>query len=159
MPSNQTPNYQLSQWERSDKILMEDFNADNAKIDAALGTLATQVSTKAEQSALTTLTGKVAKLGNCQIYYTTYTGNTNTTRTFTFPHKPLLIIGMSDNLIVRAVQGASDTMCRTNGESGSYNCPTSWSGNSVTWSNTNLGYSPNLTNRTYYMVVLMAADN
>ena len=36
MPSNQTPNYALSQWERTDKVLMEDFNADNAKIDAAL---------------------------------------------------------------------------------------------------------------------------
>ena len=26
MPSNHTPNYQLSQWEKSDKVLMEDFN-------------------------------------------------------------------------------------------------------------------------------------
>ena len=33
---NQTANYQLSQWEASDRILMSDFNADNAKIDAAL---------------------------------------------------------------------------------------------------------------------------
>ena len=40
MPSNQTPNYQLNQWERSDKVQMEDFNADNAKIDAALVALA-----------------------------------------------------------------------------------------------------------------------
>ena len=36
MPSNQTPNYALNQWERDDRVLMEDFNADNAKIDAAL---------------------------------------------------------------------------------------------------------------------------
>ena len=36
MPTNHTPNYQLSQWERDDRILMEDFNADNAKIDGAL---------------------------------------------------------------------------------------------------------------------------
>ena len=36
MPSNFTKNYSLSQWERSDKVLMDDFNADNAKIDAAL---------------------------------------------------------------------------------------------------------------------------
>ena len=33
---NQTANYQLNQWEKPDRILMEDFNADNAKIDAAL---------------------------------------------------------------------------------------------------------------------------
>ena len=36
MPSSQTPNYQLNQWSRDDRILMEDFNADNAKIDAAI---------------------------------------------------------------------------------------------------------------------------
>ena len=33
---NQTPNYQLNQWDKSDRIMMEDFNADNAKIEAAL---------------------------------------------------------------------------------------------------------------------------
>ena len=36
---NKTPNYQLNQWEASDKVQRVDFNADNAKIDAALGTL------------------------------------------------------------------------------------------------------------------------
>lgn len=33
---NQTPNYQLNLWEGEDRILREDFNADNAKIEAAL---------------------------------------------------------------------------------------------------------------------------
>lgn len=32
----QTTKYNLSQWEKTDRILMEDFNSDNAKIDAAL---------------------------------------------------------------------------------------------------------------------------
>lgn len=36
MASNQTKNYGLSQWELTDDVRMEDFNADNAKIDAAL---------------------------------------------------------------------------------------------------------------------------
>ncbi len=36
MPSNQTANYSLSQWVKSDQVRMEDFNADNAKLDAAL---------------------------------------------------------------------------------------------------------------------------
>ncbi len=31
-----TEQYQLSRWQKSDRILMDDFNADNAKIDAAL---------------------------------------------------------------------------------------------------------------------------
>ena len=34
-----TTNYQLNQWAKSDRIRMDDFNADNAKIDAALGTI------------------------------------------------------------------------------------------------------------------------
>ena len=29
----QTSNYQLNQWEKTDRILMEDFNEDNRKID------------------------------------------------------------------------------------------------------------------------------
>lgn len=32
----QTANYKLSQWEKSDRIQMEDFNGDNAKLEAAL---------------------------------------------------------------------------------------------------------------------------
>ena len=31
-----TTNYQLSQWDATDRILREDFNGDNAKIDAAI---------------------------------------------------------------------------------------------------------------------------
>ena len=44
MSTNHTPNYSLCQWEGADKVIRADFNADNAKIDAALaglsGTLA-----------------------------------------------------------------------------------------------------------------------
>ena len=32
----QTNNYGLNQWDQQDRILMEDFNTDNAKIEAAL---------------------------------------------------------------------------------------------------------------------------
>ena len=31
-----TTNYQLNQWAKSDRVMMDDFNADNTKIDAAL---------------------------------------------------------------------------------------------------------------------------
>ena len=33
---NYTQNYQLNQWEASDRVLREDFNSDNRKIDAAI---------------------------------------------------------------------------------------------------------------------------
>ncbi len=36
---NHTNHSQLNQWEKSDRILMEDFNRDNARIDAALSTI------------------------------------------------------------------------------------------------------------------------
>ena len=39
MASNFTTNYQLNQWEPTDQVLRTDFNADNAKLDAALGVL------------------------------------------------------------------------------------------------------------------------
>lgn len=42
MAANQTTNYQLNQWEATDQVLRTDFNADNAKIDAALETLSEQ---------------------------------------------------------------------------------------------------------------------
>ena len=45
---NQTANYQLSQWESTDRILMADFNADNAKIDAALKANAEAITAEAE---------------------------------------------------------------------------------------------------------------
>jgi len=71
MPSNFTPNYQLNQWNADDRVLRTDFNADNAKIDAALGkkaeqsalaALQTKVSGKAEQSALTSLQNTVSQV-------------------------------------------------------------------------------------------------
>jgi len=52
MSTNHTSNYQLSQWVKSDQVKMEDFNADNAKIDAALAG-------KADKSALSSLTSTV----------------------------------------------------------------------------------------------------
>ena len=114
---NQTANFQLSQWGKSDRILMEDFNSDNAKLEAALTTQRTALASKADSSALqgeintrktalaaeeaarkkadtdeatarsraiSTLNTAVAKLGNCQIYHTAYSG-TGTTITESNP--------------------------------------------------------------------------
>jgi len=69
MPSSFTPNYNLNQWEADDRVLRVDFNADNAKLDAALGAkaeqsvvtaLQTAVNGKASQSALAALQTKVS---------------------------------------------------------------------------------------------------
>ncbi len=48
-----TPNYKLNQWERHDRVLMDDFNADNAKLDAAI---------KNVSSGVTATEGKISWL-------------------------------------------------------------------------------------------------
>lgn len=60
----QTQTYQLSQWEPADRILMEDFNADNTKIEAAIlsrlgpiEVIQTQTPAAAVQSMTLDLTG------------------------------------------------------------------------------------------------------
>lgn len=48
----ETTNYKLTQWAKDDRILMEDFNDDNAKIDAALKAQESAIATKAATAAL-----------------------------------------------------------------------------------------------------------
>lgn len=61
---NKTANFQLTQWEKTDRIMMEDFNRDNAAIDAALKSNADKAAaaeTAAREAADTAL-GKKAGL-------------------------------------------------------------------------------------------------
>ena len=53
---NYTENYQLNQWAKSDRVLMEDFNSDNQKIDAALANIPMQ---KLLEHTVTKATGKI----------------------------------------------------------------------------------------------------
>ena len=45
----QTSNYQLNQWDAQDRILREDFNADNEKLDAALAEINQDVQQSLQQ--------------------------------------------------------------------------------------------------------------
>ena len=58
---NKTANFQLTQWEKTDRIMMEDFNRDNAAIDAALKSNADGVAaeTAAREAADTELGKRV----------------------------------------------------------------------------------------------------
>lgn len=64
MANQQTGNYQLSQWERTDRIMMEDFNRDNAKIDTAIKDLADKVAAEetARAAANTAMADRVTAL-------------------------------------------------------------------------------------------------
>ena len=54
---NKTANFQLTQWEKTDRIMMEDFNRDNAAIDTAL---------KGNADKAAALQTALASCGNCQ---------------------------------------------------------------------------------------------
>ena len=96
MPSNHTEHHDLSQWEPEDAVLRADFNEDNRKIDAALAALDGTVS--AHTTTLSGHTGSIAKLGNCQIYTTTYTGTGDKSRSYSFPGYPVYVFIRCPNL-------------------------------------------------------------
>ncbi len=149
MPTNKTPNYQLSQWERDDKVQMEDFNADNAKIDAAL-------SGKAEASAVEGLSQTVAALsqtvsghtsalsgkGNCRIYTTSYTGTgvygPSNPNSLSFPQSPTVVF-VAGPYGHHATFTRNMTFSHTTSNMGeSWKLTVSWSGNSLEWYTTNV---------------------
>ena len=70
-----TTNYQLNQWAKSDRVMMDDFNADNAKIDAALKANADAIGEKAAAAALEALAQNLGVHGrNARIAFGSYTG-------------------------------------------------------------------------------------
>ena len=72
-----TTNYQLNQWAKSDRIMMEDFNADNQKIDAAIP----------------------------RIIFGTYTGNGANSQLITLSRRPRALFGLPDEGISRQQSG------------------------------------------------------
>ena len=86
---NQTANYGLSQWEATDRILMEDFNSDNTKTDAALKENADDIA--AVKTQLDANGAAHAGFGNCDIYITSYVGNGAASKTLTFNGDPKFI--------------------------------------------------------------------
>ena len=144
-----TTNYQLSQWAKSDRVMMDDFNADNTKIDAAL---------KANADTAAAASAAVALCGNCAVQHITYTGTGSTVRQFTFAHKPLMLTVFGDNVYFFAVQGAEDATSRRGG-SGAAICSVTWEGKSASWTNDDLTMMCNAANQTYQLIALLDAEN
>ena len=97
MSTNHTPNYSLCQWEAGDQVLRADFNADNAKLDAALkaesdARTALAATVSSQGSAISSHTASLAKLGNCQLYTTTYTGDGGASKSLSFPGYPVFVL-------------------------------------------------------------------
>lgn len=137
---NKTANFQLTQWEKTDRIMMEDFNRDNAAIDTAL---------KSNADGVAALQTALAGAGNCEIGMISYTGtgksgDSNPT-TVTFPKMPagFFLCGAKSYLVIR---GGDDHACLIY-YTGSYTyvsqVPVSWEGNQFRYSSSTPTYQLN----------------
>ena len=151
---NKTPNYDLTQWEQSDRILMTDFNADNAKLDAILAS---------QQAALTAQGAAIAKCGNCQLYFTTYTGTgtygTGSPSSLTFPGQPCFILIQSpEGSYLIALRGAAVYQGLMSGTNSYFPGRLTWSGNTVSWNGDYAHSQMNTKDAVYRVLALLAAD-
>lgn len=95
---NKTANFQLTQWEKTDRIMMEDFNRDNAAIDTAL---------KSNADGVAALQTALEKCGNCRITISSYTGTGTlgeahpTSLTFAEPPLLVFILGPESGFMAR----------------------------------------------------------
>ena len=103
MATTHTRHYDSNQWQATDQVLRTDFNADNAKIDAALAgkaetetvsALQAAVAGKAEQADLSALEAQVAQVNSMGIAKAegTYTGDGGTQQAITTGFRPALVI-------------------------------------------------------------------
>ena len=149
MSTHHTTNYDLNQWEASDKVLRTEFNTDNAKIDAALKANADAIA--AEAAGLAALT---ATAGTLRFDSFSYVGNGNDTQNQrTFPHKPVMFIIMAANdygLLLANVSGG----CGISFDSYSsdmQHITVSASGSLVTIKSVNQAYHLNKSGKTYWV--------
>lgn len=131
-----TENFALSQWEAHDPIRREDFNADNAAIDAALNSMNTAVGSKAEQSVVEALNTALAGKGNCRIATGSYVGDgkygSASPNSLTFEFQPQVIWFVTEascqydtGVFIRPTTASRGLDGR--------NIILSWSENSVSW--------------------------
>ena len=149
MASQQTPNYRLSRWAGTDRILVEEFNDNWDKIDTAIKGNADGVAaeTAAREAAL-------AGAGNCSIEIKSYTGNgtkgsSNAIR-FTFDKTPQIVFITGYGTTAIGVRGCSSALSTDSG-----GLRTSWSGKTVSWYHDNNYVSHmNNTGSTYTVIAL-----
>ena len=147
MSTNHTTNYNLNQWEATDKVLRTEFNEDNAKIDAAL---------KANADAAAAIQ---AKLGNCRIEHSTYVGDGNAGSGYptglTFSDEPpvlVVVVGRDSKLLALH----SETQSSFSMDGGLFQV--SWTDSGVTWwhvSNPNSQF--NAYGTTYHVLMIYTA--
>jgi hypothetical protein len=150
-----TENFQFNQWDAADPIRRQDFNRDNAILDAALG---------AQGDKLEEIAGAVAGLGNCRIVTGSYKGNgtygSDNPNTLSFPGKPLVVIvnpRSSDAYSVGlfAVTGSPELLTYPHYPASW--CKMTWLDRGLTWYSSEAEYQLNRNGATYHYAVLLQA--
>ena len=149
-----TTNYQLPEWEKTDRIQMKDFNDMTATLDAAL---------KANADAAAAASAAVALCGNCRIVTGTYTGsgtyNSSGARTLSFSGKPLAVFilptdkndGIGPLILLHGAPWST-----TNISNDYYFVRVTGGARSVSWYGTrNENLMANSSGKTYYYVALL----
>ena len=126
MASQETPNYRLSRWAGTDRILVEEFNDNWDKIDTAL---------KSSADAAAAAAAELEICGNCDIGLFTYTGDgkygENNKTSITFPKMPLFFLIKGPEAVVMGHGGDSSTclIVRDGNYSCLFNPDLNWNGN------------------------------
>ena len=154
MATNHTANYNLNQWVATDPVLRTDFNEDNSKLDTALKSLNTTVQQHTTQ--LTQQAAAIAKCGNCKLYYTSYTGDGQSSRSISFPGKPkfVLVLGTIPSQMFFVIEGADSTWLE------GYGALVEWSGSTLILSSSSGHSNPgfNYKDSPSYVVALIPMD-
>ena len=130
MASQQTPNYKLSRWAGTDRILMEEFNDNWDKIDTAL------------------------KERSCRFYTETYEGDGETTKTWTFPAKPIMVMIVCSNNVTIMLRSANTGIAIYG--SINYSFPHGeWTDNSITVTFSEVGRICNVKTITYGLFAIL----
>ena len=153
---NKTANFQLTQWEKTDRILMEEFNSDNEKIDTAL---------KSNADGVAALQTALASCGNCQIGIFTYTGTGTRGEEYptviTFPKMPTVFFVRGRGTFFAAQGSASEgsLIVYDSGSAQIQDALLSWSGNQLSIvSSNNAKYQLNTDNSLYWVLALYQMD-
>ena len=140
------------------------ISAVNQKADAStVSSLSSQLSAEISQrqTADNALQAALALKGNCQIYYTSYDGHGQTSRTLIFPAPPLMMVVQSHGIVLQAIRGSNYLLSSSSSPSHKM-FPVTWDGNSITWPMSNstgdLSEGCNYVGYTYYAVALLASD-
>lgn len=156
MASNYTENYGLCQWEATDQVLRTEFNEDNAKVDAALGTLSEIVAKH---------TAAMAGFGNCKIESFSYTGTgtygVNSPTRITFPKQPMLFFILGQTQFMTASKLTQrGTAIKFEGYGASVFAPMlTWNNNQVSfYDGSDANGQLNGTGITYWVFALYAED-